>query len=90
MNIQGLRFADGIICWPYKFVFDRTDTREFLFDLSRDPHEEENLIDRDPARAHKLAETLNAQLQAQLDYHLTVSVRSSEFQPRLNPCPALQ
>jgi predicted AlkP superfamily pyrophosphatase or phosphodiesterase len=24
LNIQGLRFADAIVCWPYKLMIDRT------------------------------------------------------------------
>jgi hypothetical protein len=87
MNIQGLRYADGIVCWPYKLVLDRTDKRQLLFDLSRDPHEEDNLLEREPRRAHALSQTLSMQLLAQLDYHAEGSPAPHErFQPRLRPC----
>jgi arylsulfatase A-like enzyme len=90
MNIQGLRFADGIVCWPYKLVLDRTDRQQLFFDLSRDPHEEDDLSNREPQKARKLADTLEMQLIAQLEYHREDStIRGERYQPRLLPCPDL-
>jgi len=90
MNIQGLRFADGIVCWPYKLILDRTSSLQFLFDLSRDPDEEHNLVDTHPELLRRLADTLSQQLLAQLDYHRSGSKLLKErYQPRLRRCPAL-
>ena len=89
MNIQGLRFADAIVCWPYKLILERTGERQHLFDLSRDPAENVDLIEEQPEIAARLADTLSKQLLAQLDYHREedVAVRQSRFQPRLRRCP---
>ena len=90
MNIQGLRFADGVVCYPYKLVLERTGKRSLLFDLGRDPAEEHDLFSKEPALAGLLAESLSAQLGAQLDYHAEESpTRSERFQPRMRRCPAL-
>jgi len=90
MNIQGLRFVDGLVCWPYKLVLDRTASLQFLFDLSRDPNEEHNLLDEHPELVRRLADTLSQQLLAQLDYHREGSPLLKErYQPRLRSCPAL-
>jgi arylsulfatase A-like enzyme len=90
INIQGLRFADGLVCWPYKLILDRTDSQQYLFDLSRDPKEERNLLLDEPEITHRLADTLRLQLLAQLDYHREGSpALSQRYQPRLRPCPEL-
>ncbi|MEQ9323180.1 MAG: sulfatase-like hydrolase/transferase, partial [Polyangiaceae bacterium] len=89
MNIQGLRFADAIVCWPYKLILERTSERQHLFDLSRDPAENADLIEDQPEIAARLADTLTKQLLAQLDYHREedVEARQRRFQPRLRSCP---
>lgn len=91
MNIQGLRIADGIVCWPYKLILERTSKRQHLFDLSHDPDERHDLIEREPEIAARLADTLTKQLLAQLDYHREedAAVREQRYQPRLRPCPDL-
>lgn len=91
MNIQGLRFADAIVCWPYKLILERTSERQHLFDLSRDPAENADLIEEQPEIAARLADTLSKQLLAQLDYHReqAVDLREARFQPRLRSCPDL-
>jgi arylsulfatase A-like enzyme len=91
MNIQGLRFADGIVCWPYKLILERTSKRQHLFDLSRDPDEQHDLIEDEPEIAARLADTLTKQLLAQLDYHRedALPLRQRRYQPRLRACPDL-
>jgi glucan phosphoethanolaminetransferase (alkaline phosphatase superfamily) len=90
INIQGLRFADGLVCWPYKLILDRTSTQQCLFDLSRDPKEERNLLLDEPEITRRLADTLRMQLLAQLDYHRDKSpALTQRYQPRLRPCPDL-
>ena len=92
MNIQGLRLADAIVCWPYKLILERTSERQHLFDLSRDPEENHDLIEEQPEIAARLADTLTKQLLAQLDYHREedLDVRERRFQPRLRACPDLK
>jgi len=90
INIQGLRFADSIVCWPYKLILERSRDRQMLFHLQRDPSETRNLISEHPRIARALADTLHKQLLAQLDYHADgASERDERFQPRLRPCPHL-
>jgi arylsulfatase A-like enzyme len=91
MNIQGLRFADALVCWPYKLMIDRTGNKPYLFDLASDPDEEHNLVEARPTIAALLNDTLNKQLIAQLDYHRAqdLAVRQERFQPRLRACPSL-
>jgi len=91
MNIQGLRFADGIVCWPYKLILERTSKRQYLFDLAQDPAENVDLMAAQPEIAARMADTLTKQLLAQLDYHREedLAVREKRFQPRLRPCPDL-
>ena len=91
MNIQGLRFADGIVCWPWKLILERTGQTAHLFRLDVDPDEDHNLIDQQPEIAARLDDTLRKQLLAQLDYHRedAPEVRHERFQPRLRPCPDL-
>ena len=91
MNIQGLRTADAIVCWPYKLILERTSGKPYLFDLGRDPEEEVNLISTHEEIAKRLEDTLSKQLIAQLDYHAerAADVRSERYQPRLRGCPKL-
>jgi arylsulfatase A-like enzyme len=91
LNIQGLRFADAIVCWPYKLILERTSEKQYLFDLARDPIEATNLLTRLPETAARLADTLNRQLRAQLDYHEAQAdeLRRQRYQPRLRACPRL-
>ena len=91
MNIQGLRFADAIICWPYKLILERTSEKQYLYDLAADPTEDKNIIEARPDIAQRLNDTLSKQLIAQLDYHRedALDLRKQRFQPRLRPCPTL-
>jgi arylsulfatase A-like enzyme len=91
LNIQGLRFADAIICWPYKLNIDRTGKQPHLYDLAADPDEQRDLIEAQPLIAEELNRVLNNQLIAQLDYHRkdALPVRSERFAPRLRGCPDL-
>jgi len=91
LNIQGLRFADGVVCWPYKLIVDRTGKQAHLYDLAKDPGEERDLLDAEPTVAGALEDTLTKQFKAQLEYHReeALAERSERFAPRLRTCPAL-
>ena len=39
LNIQGWKHYDGIVCMPYKLVFDPDSQQSALYDLVSDPHE---------------------------------------------------
>lgn len=97
MNIQGLNFADAVVCWPYKLIIERTNKRRFLYDLAVDPDERTNLLDAEPVSARhaeieaRLDDTLNQQLLAQLDYHAVADEQRTErYQPRLRTCPQVR
>ncbi len=89
MNIQGLRFADAIVCWPWKLILERTSKKPYLYQLADDPDEQTNLVARRPMIAALLEETLSRQILAQLDYHQNDALRQREFAPRMRPCPEL-
>ena len=90
MNIQGLRTADAVICWPYKLIIDRTSNQPFLFNLNDDADENDNLIEKQPEVAKRLNDALSKQLIAQMDYYGSSSKeREQRFQPRLRRCPKL-
>jgi arylsulfatase A-like enzyme len=90
MNIQGLRFADGVVCYPWKFMYDVTGQQAFLFNLDRDPEEATNLLREQPRVAASLASLIQAQIDAQLEYHAGENGEREEFfQPRLGVCPSL-
>jgi arylsulfatase A-like enzyme len=90
INIQGLRFADALVCWPWKLILDRTGKRPFLFNLADDPDELTNLVETEEEIAARLNDALTKQLIAQLDYHSEeTDVREREYQPRLRKCPRL-
>lgn len=94
MNIQGWKHLDGIVCFPYKLVFDpETETRA-LYDLQADPGELTDIAARAPKIAEALANTLHAQIAAQLEYHHKddkgeAKLTRSVYAPRLLSCPEL-
>lgn len=88
MNIQGLRSVDGIVCYPWKLLVDRSSQRSHLYHLERDEHEHHNVAKQYPAVASKLSALLDAQIRAQLVYHEGQdSDRATRFQPRMVHCP---
>ncbi len=92
LDIQGLRLADAIVCWPYKLIFDRTTGLRHLYDLERDPNERDDRAEAEPLVAQGLGRTLAAQIEAQLDYHAyeNTAARAERFQPRLAACPSVR
>lgn len=90
MTIQGWSHADGIVCWPWKLIADRTNGRLLLFDLAHDPQEVTNLVDEYPHVAARLGRVLDGQLRAQLAYYgAEPEARRSCYAPRLASCPEL-
>jgi hypothetical protein len=90
MNIQGLRSADALVCWPWKLVADRTARKLMLFELAQDPAERDDRAGRDVRIAAEMYRSLRAQMVAQVAYHKPKSKdRTQRFAPRLLPCPAL-
>jgi arylsulfatase A-like enzyme len=89
VNDQGLRMAEGVVCWPWKLVNDRTGRTLRLYQLEDDPEELEDRTPRDPAVASALADVLSAQMKAQMDYHRESNraARRARFAPRLLACP---
>ena len=90
LNIQGMRTAEAVICWPYKLIKERQQRYPELYNLARDPGEGENLYYRDSRRAQSLQRLLRAQMRAQLEYHHpdNRNLRQQRFAPRLLTCDA--
>ncbi|MFO0612347.1 MAG: sulfatase [Polyangiaceae bacterium] len=88
MNIQGWKHLDGVVCFPYKLVYDpETETRA-LYDVAADPGELVDLAEKEPKLTEQLASTLHAQIGAQLDYHRgEKKLTQSVYAPRLLSCP---
>jgi len=90
LNIQGLRSAEAIVCWPWKLIVDRSGRTTHLFDLERDPGELDDRARRDPVVADRLRTTLAAQIGAQMSYHKRGNpALGTRYAPRLLACPAL-
>lgn len=90
MTIQGWRYADAIVCWPWKLIVERATGRLLLFHLERDPPEVDNLVDAHPTITARLGQILDGQLRAQLDYYdADTDARKTRFAPRLSACPEL-
>jgi arylsulfatase A-like enzyme len=91
LNIQGLRFADAVVCWPWKLMHDRTARQRHLYHLGDDPEELSDRFESEPELARALSDTLDQQLLAQLEYHDddAHALRGERFAPRLRRCPAI-
>jgi arylsulfatase A-like enzyme len=90
LNIQGLKTAEAIVCWPWKLIARRGEKAASLFQLEQDPGELEDRRARDPEVATALETTLASQVFAQLEYHgRDDSERRARHAPRLLPCPNL-
>ncbi len=60
--IESSFYSWALVDWPYKILWDvRSNTTE-VFDLATDPGEQRNLVDRDPALAARMRQTLGAWL----------------------------
>lgn len=90
MNIQGIRNADGVVCWPWKLVLERSSRQVMLFNLEADAGEQQNRVIQESRVASELAHVLETQMTAQSKYHRKVGGRQhTHFQPRLLACPEL-
>lgn len=90
MNIQGMRTAEAVVCWPYKLIKARQQRRPELYNLEQDPHEEEDLYHDGSHEADHLLRLIRAQMKAQLDYHHpgNQSLRDERYAPRMLTCDA--
>lgn len=86
-TLHGLRAEDGLVCWPWKIVYDLTDHRIMVHDLAEDPTEEHELYAPDRPIPADLVRMLSAQLDAQLDYYSPKGARDERFAPRMLKCP---
>ncbi len=88
MNIQGLRSADAVVCYPWKLIHEHPGPVKKLFHLGRDPGETKNLVEERPGVARQLTLTLQGHIAAQMRFHASESkVRLTRYAPRLRPCP---
>jgi arylsulfatase A-like enzyme len=94
LNIQGWKHYEGIVCAPYKLVFDPDTEGSELYDVVRDPGENVDLAPSKPEVVAALKATLRAQMDAQGIYHANTEtgsrLRGERFAPRLLSCPSLQ
>jgi arylsulfatase A-like enzyme len=68
MNIQGLETAEGVVCWPWKFVVDHPGRHRGLYHLESDPEESFNLLElSDAALAHAVPPELDPALSPRSD-----------------------
>ncbi len=87
MTIQGIRSMDGVVCYPWKLVYDGTGGQAYLYHLGRDPGEKVNLVVKEARVAAAMASLLQMQIDAQVEYHADGGRMNVEFQPRLGTCP---
>jgi arylsulfatase A-like enzyme len=91
LNIQGLRLAEAVVCWPWKLIVDRSEHAVRLYHLGEDPDEWTDLVDQEPGVAAVLVELLRKQMKSQVDYHRkkNLELRESHYAPPLLRCPEL-
>ncbi|MBL8739936.1 MAG: sulfatase, partial [Myxococcales bacterium] len=91
LNIQGWKHYDGVVCMPYKLVFDPDTQQSALYDLVADPHENADIAKQKPDGVVSLSAVLQAQLDAQEAYHAEdaqgARLRGERYAPVLLPCP---
>ncbi len=88
MNIQGLRTVEGLVCYPWKVIVDRSARRVRLFNLKNDPDEQLDLAKGELKIAESMRATLHAQMRAQHAYYgKDASLRATRFAPRMLACP---
>jgi len=91
LNIQGWKHYDGIVCMPYKLVFDPDSQQSALYDLVSDPHEMRDVAKDKPDVVVSLSAVLQSQLDAQEAYHADdepgKQLRAERFAPTLLSCP---
>ena len=56
MNIQGLRTAEGIVCWPWKWIIEPTSAAAHQSNVDDDPDKLGDLVDQESSVAAILAE----------------------------------
>ncbi len=93
LNIQGWKHYDGIVCMPYKLIYDPDGDDSSLFDLVQDPDEKNDVAAQHQDVVVALERVLMAQLEAQERYHADddagVDLRADRFAPSMLACPAL-
>lgn len=93
MNIQGWKHYDGIVCMPYKLIFDPDTEESALYHLVQDPKETQDIAKQRPDVVLALETTLLAQIDAQERYHADDdeghALREDRFAPFMLPCPVL-
>ncbi len=93
LNIQGWKHHEGIVCPPYKLIYDPDTQGSELYDIIRDPGETLDLAPSKPRVLSLLKEALRAQMDAQGIYHANsdtgARLRAERFAPRMLPCPSL-
>jgi arylsulfatase A-like enzyme len=91
LTMQGIRYMDAVVCYPWKLVDDRSGRRVHLYDLEHDPAERRDQFAIRPRIARALHRLLRAQIAAQLAYHRVRHVGpDTRFQPRIMRCPELR
>jgi arylsulfatase A-like enzyme len=90
LNIQGMLSAEAIVCWPYKLIRSRRRRTPELYNLAKDPDEQDDLYHPGSALVKRLRKLLRAQMRAQLRYHHpnNKELRDERFAPRLLTCDA--
>lgn len=90
INIQGLKSAEALLCWPWKLIVNRSEKTTELYQLEQDPAENDDRLARDAEIAEALRTTLSAQVSAQLAYHKKDNPALAErYAPRMLSCPSL-
>jgi arylsulfatase A-like enzyme len=90
LTMQGIRYMDALVCYPWKVVDNRTGRSVQLFNLAHDPAERRDLSALRPRLKRAMQNVLDAQIQAQLHYHRGSQLsRDAHYQPRVLRCPEL-
>lgn len=89
-NLQAMKNVEGVVCFPWKLIFDRSEQVSELYDLASDPGESVDLKEDRPVVRNLLLKTLETMIDAQLRYHEgPEALRRRNYAPRLPRCPVL-
>jgi arylsulfatase A-like enzyme len=90
LRLQGLRFMDGLMCWPYLAVVDHSASLFRLFDLKRDPGQLFNLAHKPSALSNFMRQLVDSTVNKQMAYHnlQPAGFASGRFAPRALKCPS--
>lgn len=80
----GLSLSFAVRIGNYKYIYDESNDREMLFNISLDPHEKINIVDQHKDLKNKYSTILYQWINAHLDYYSDLRLHSKFYPPKIN------